>query len=96
MNKYESVIIIKPNLSKIELEKVTLGIENKINQLAKLTNKEDIGVRKLAYEIHKNREGHYLLYQFEVNNENKENAIGEIERFYRITDEIIKYIIVKI
>ena len=96
MNKYESVIIVKPNLSKVELEKVTLGIENKINVLAKLNNKEKNRVRKLAYEIHKNKEGHYLLYQFEINNENKDAAIGEIERFYRITDEIIKYIIVKI
>ena len=95
MNKYESVIIVKPNLSKAELAKVTSKVENKINELAKLTNKEDYGVKKLAYEIRKNKEGHYLIYQFEVNSDNKENATKEIERLYRITDEIIKYIIVK-
>lgn len=95
MNKYESVIIVKPNLSKTELTKVTSKVENKINELAKLTNKEDYGVKKLAYEIRKNKEGHYLIYQFEVNSDNKENATKEIERLYRITDEIIKYIIVK-
>ncbi len=95
MNKYESVIIVKPNLSKTELTKVTSKVENKINELAKLTNKEDYGVKKLAYEIRKNKEGHYLIYQFEVNSNNKEKATREIERLYRITDEIIKYIIVK-
>lgn len=94
MNKYESVIIVKPNLSKSEVEKMTLRIESKIAELAKLTNKEDCGIRKLAYEIKKNTEGHFFLYQFELNSEKKDN-IKEIERFYRITDEIIKYIIVK-
>lgn len=95
MNKYESVIIVKPNLSKAELTNVSSKIENKITELAKLTNKEDYGVKKLAYEIRKNREGHYLLYQFEVDDDNKENTTKEIERLYRITDEIIKYITVK-
>lgn len=95
MNKYESVIIVKPNLSKTELAEVTSKVENKINELAKITDKADYGVKKLAYEIRKNKEGHYLLYQFEVNDNNKENATKEIERLYRITDEIIKYIIIK-
>lgn len=95
MNKYESVIIVKPNLSKTELAKVTSKVENKINELSKITDKADYGVKKLAYEIRKNKEGHYLLYQFEVNDNNKENATKEIERLYRITDEIIKYMIIK-
>lgn len=95
MNKYESVIIVKPNLSKTELAKVTSKVENKINELAKITDKADYGVKKLAYEIRKNKEGHYLLYQFEVNSDNKENTTREIERLYRITDEIIKYMIIK-
>lgn len=95
MNKYESVIIVKPNLSKTELAKVTSKVENKINELAKITDKADYGVKKLAYEIRKNKEGHYLLYQFEVNDNNKENTTKEIERLYRITDEIIKYMIIK-
>lgn len=95
MNKYESVIIVKPNLSKTELAKVTSKVENKINELAKITDKADYGVKKLAYEIRKNTEGHYLLYQFEVNSDNKENATREIERLYKITDEIIKYMIIK-
>lgn len=95
MNKYESVIIVKPNLSKTELAKVTSKVENKINELAKITDKADYGVKKLAYEIRKNKEGHYLLYQFEVNDNNKENTTKEIERLYRIIDEIIKYMIIK-
>lgn len=96
MNKYESVMIIKSNLSKSNFSKITSRIEDKINELAEITQKEDLGIKKLAYEIDKNNEGHYLIYQFEVKDENKEEAITEIERFYRITDEIIRYIIVKI
>ena len=47
--------------------------------------------RKLAYEINKNKEGYYVVYDFEAN----PKLIAELERNYRITDEIIKFIVVK-
>jgi small subunit ribosomal protein S6 len=94
MKKYESVIIIKTNLSKEKETEILNKISNKIGEQAKITNKEDIGVKKLAYEIQKNKEGHYIIYQFEVEKDDS-NVIAEIERFYRITDEIIKFIVVR-
>lgn len=94
MKKYESVIIIKTNLSKEKENEIINKISNKIGELAKITNKEDIGVKKLAYEIQENKEGHYIIYQFEVE-EDDGKAVAEIERFYRITDEIIKFIVVR-
>ena len=82
MNNYESVIIT--------------NIKEKISEYAKITKEVDIGVKTLAYEIKKNKTGHYLLYEFEVAKEKKDETIKEIERFYRITEEIIKYIIIKL
>lgn len=96
MNEYENVIIIKPDLSKEETSKVILKIENNIRNFAEITKKDDLGIKKLAYEIRKNNEGHYLVYQFQVEEKMREFAIREIERFYRITDEVIKFLIVKL
>lgn len=96
MNKYESVIIINPNINKEQTLKTISNIKNKISQYAEITKEVDIGIRTLAYEIKKNKTGYYLSYEFEVDEEKKQDAIREIERFYRITDEIIKFINVKI
>lgn len=95
MSEYESVIILQSDLSKEKLQETTLKIENKINEYAKITKKDDIGKRKLAYEIRKNKEGHYFLYEFQMEDKIKAESIHEIERLYRITDEIIKYITIK-
>ncbi|MEE0790469.1 MAG: 30S ribosomal protein S6 [Clostridia bacterium] len=96
MNEYENVIIIKSDLSKEETSKVILKIENNIRNFAEITKKDDLGIKKLAYEIRKNNEGHYLVYQFQVEEKKREFAIREIERFYRITDEVIKFLIIKL
>ena len=50
-----------------------------------------MGKKKLAYEVKKNKEGFYTLINFE----SKPDAIAELERIYRITDEVIKFIVVR-
>ena len=47
--------------------------------------------KKLAYKIKKFKESTYMLFNFEA----KPESIAELERIYRITDEIIKFIVVK-
>jgi len=95
MKKYESVIIVKPNLSKNKFDEISKKIDNKMNEVAKNINKQDYGQKTLAYEINQNKEGHYLVYQYELEENNNENVLCELQRFYRITDEILKYITVK-
>ena len=95
MKKYESVIIVKPNLSKNKFDEISKKIDNKINEVAKNINKQDYGQKTLAYEIKQNNEGHYLIYQYEIEDNNNENVLSELQHFYRITDEILKYITVK-
>lgn len=46
---------------------------------------------KLAYPIKKQAEGYYVLINFE----SAPSEIDELERVYRITDEVIKFIVVK-
>lgn len=94
MSKYESVIILRPDLTNKKLDETILKIEKKLEEFAIITDKKDYGIRRLAYEIHRQKEGHYIMYQFETNKEN--NLIDELERIYRILDEVIKYITIKI
>ena len=91
MNKYESVIIINPNLEEEAIKALIEKISNLINTDGKVSSVEEVCKKKLAYEIKKNKEGFYVVFKFEANPE----LITELERVYRITDEVIKFIVVK-
>lgn len=91
MNNYESVIIIKPNLDEGEIEGIITEITDLINQNGEVTKVEKMGVRKLAYEISKCKEGHYVVIYFEAD----PSIISELERNYRINENIIKFITVR-
>ena len=62
-----------------------------INTDGKVNSVEELGKRKLAYEIKKQKEGFYIVFKFEAN----PTLISELERNYRIADEVIKFIVVK-
>lgn len=96
MKKYESVIILKATLTEQDVSKVVLRIEETINKYGEITQKNDKGIKKLAYEIKKNTTGHYIVFQFKVSAEKSIDAVKELERIYRITDEIIKFITIKV
>ena len=91
MNKYESVIIINPNVEEIALKALIEKFQTLINTDGKVEQVNELGKKKLAYEIKKNKEGYYVVYDFEAN----PSLIAELERNYRITDEVIKFIVVK-
>ena len=91
MNKYESVIIINPSVDDDKLKDLEKRFTDLINKDGKLEKVDELGKKKLAYEIRKNKEGIYVVLYFEAN----PTLIAELERNYRITDEVIKFIVVK-
>ena len=91
MNKYESVVIVNPNVEENTLKELIERFQTLINTDGKVEQVNELGKKKLAYEIKKNKEGYYVVYDFEAN----PSLIAELERNYRITDEIIKFIVVK-
>lgn len=91
MNKYESVIIVNPNVDEAGLKALEEKFTGLINENGKVESVENMGKRKLAYEIKKFNEATYMLFNFEA----KPDSIVELERVYRITDEIIKFIVVR-
>lgn len=91
MNKYESIIIISPVVEEEGIKNLITKFSDLINTDGKVESVEEMGKRKLAYEVKKNKEGYYVLINFEA----KPELITELERNYRITDEVIKFIVVR-
>ena len=92
MNKYESVVIINPSLEVEAIKALISKISDLINTNGSIISVEELGNKKLAYEIKKNKEGYYVVFYFEAN----PSLISELERNYRITDEVIKFMSVKV
>lgn len=92
MNKYESVIIINPNIEDDKIKELIESFKKVItDNQGTVTRVEELGKKKLAYEIKKCKEGYYAVLYFESN----ANVISELERLYRIKDEVIKYMTIR-
>lgn len=91
MNKYESVVIINSNLEEQGIKALIQKFSDLINSDGKVESVEEVGTKKLAYEIKKQKEGYYVIIKFEAN----PTLIAELERVYRITDDVMKFIVVR-
>lgn len=91
MNKYESIIIINPNCTEEAIKTLESKFTGLINENGKVESVENMGKKRLAYEIKKNKEAFYMLFNFEA----KPDSIAELERNYRITDDVLKFIVVR-
>ena len=92
LNKYESIYIVNPN---VEAEGIKSLVE-KFNALiesegGKVLETNEWGMKKLAYPIKKFTQGYYVLVNFEA----KAEFIDELERIYKITDSVIKFITIR-
>ena len=92
MKKYEIMYIINPTI----LEEGRDAVVEKVNGIltaagATVTKSEKWGERKLAYPIDKKKTGFYVLVTLEMDGTN----LVEVERRLNITEEVMRYIIVK-
>ena len=92
MNKYESVVIINPTVDEEGVKALVEKFTALINNDGKVEKVDSLGKRKLAYEVKKQKEAYYEVFHFEANPE----LIRELERNYRITDEVIKFMTMKV
>ena len=91
MNKYESVVIINPGVEENGMKELIQKFSNLINSDGKVENVNELGKKRLAYEIAKQKEGYYIVIDFEAN----PSLIAELERIYRITDNVMKFIVIR-
>ena len=95
MNKYESVVIINPTVDEEGMKALISKFTDLINNDGKVEKVDELGKRKLAYDVKKFSEGFYAVFYIVFNFEANSDLIAELERNYRITDEIIKFMTVK-
>lgn len=87
---YENVIILKGTFTEDQYQKSLARIRKHIEPI-EVTKVEEIGKRKLAYEVEKNNEGYFVIVELKAT----EQEILELERFYRINSDILKFMLVK-
>lgn len=92
MNKYELVVVVS---AKLEEEERAAEIEKVSNLVTRfggtITDVEEWGKKKLAYEIQKMHEGFYYFIQFEADAQ----CPAEVERHVRIMDNVLRYLVVR-
>jgi small subunit ribosomal protein S6 len=91
MRRYETFVIVDPDISKDERDTVMARVKELIDQMGGfLVFEDDWGERKLAYEIKKRERGYYVRYDYC----GLAPLVNEIERFFRIDDRALKYMTV--
>ena len=92
MNKYELALVVN---AKIEDEARTATVDKVKGIIEKfggtITNVDEWGKKKLAYEIQKMREGFYYFIQFDSD----ANCPAEVEQRVRIMEEVIRFLCIR-
>ena len=87
--KYELMYIINPNLSEEETAAIVEKFKALVEQHGTLEEMEEMGKRKLAYEINYISEGYYVLVKFTSAPE----FPAELDRVLGITDGVMRSLI---
>ena len=91
-NKYELALIVN---AKIEDDARTATVEKAKEYIARfggtVTEVEDWGKKRLAYEVQKMREGFYYFIQFDAN----ADVPAQVEQRVRIMDDILRFLCVR-
>ena len=91
MNKYEALFIINPDLGEEEIKALIEQFKNLLESSAQLESIDEWGKRRLAYPIKYKNEGYYVLVNFSAG----PDFPYELDRNFKITDGIMKHIIIK-
>ena len=93
MNKYELTLVVNAKIDEdartAAVEKVKAYIEK---DNATITNVEDCGLKKLAYEIQKMGEAYYYFIQFDA----EADVPAQLEANVRIMDPVLRYLCVRL
>src|SRR6516164_5306965 len=93
MPLYEHVFLARQDASPQQVEELTSQMTGIVQQLGgQVTKTESWGVRSLTYRINKNRKAHFVLLNIDA----PPAAIAEIERQERISEEVIRYLSVRV
>ena len=90
---YEHVVITRPDISPAQVDTFVEELSGFLTENgAKIGKTEYWGLRNLAYPINKQRKGHYSL----LNIDGPADAIQELERRLRISDDVMRYMTIRV
>ncbi len=93
MRRYETIIIIDPDLSEDDRTSLLTRVKEIIPQQEGILIQEDLwGVKKLAYPIRKKPRGFYARMDYCGMGQ----VVNELERFFGIDDRVMKYLTVQL
>src|SRR6202046_5747795 len=93
MPLYEHVFLARQDASTQQVEELTTQMTGIVEQLGgKVVKMENWGVRSLTYRMNKNRKAHFVL----LNIDGPSAAIAEIERQERISEDVIRYLSIRV
>ena len=91
MRTYEALYIVQPDVGDDEIQTIADGVASIVSDDGGTIVRSDIwGKRKLAYPVLKHTEGVYVLLRFEA----EPTVLPKIEGHIRLTDPIIRHLIV--
>ena len=92
MNNYETVFIVTPVLSDAQVQEVADKFQGVITENGgQMVNREDWGLKKLAYPIQKKTTGFYFLIEFAAEGD----IINKLETQYRRDERVIRFLTFK-
>lgn len=93
MRFYESVFVIRPDLSESQVEALSQKFAGIIKeQKGEVSKTEFCGLRTLAYRINKNRKGYYVLLNLTC----ESAAITEMERQMRLSEDVMRFLTIRV
>lgn len=91
MNNYEAVLIFKADMQDTDRTELLERFKTIISENGEVSDVDDWGKRRLAYEINDLKEGYYYI----VNFKSEPDHIREFERRLRLSDFIIRYMVIR-
>ena len=92
MNQYETVFILTPVLSDIQMKEAVQKFKDLILENGgEIVNDENWGLRKLAYPIQKKSTGFYNLVEFKA----EPSFVEKLELNYRRDERVIRFLTFK-
>ncbi len=90
---YEVMFIVRPDLTDEDLDKLVSTLETQVgNAGGTIKSVDKMGKRRLAYEVRTFTDGMYVLFTIE----GEGALIKEVERRLRVTEQVIKFITVRV
>jgi small subunit ribosomal protein S6 len=92
MRQYEVMYVLRPDLEEERVKTNVARYSEVVTSFGgEITKLQEMGKRRLAYEIKKFRDGFYVLMNFKANSD----AVAEAERLMKINDDVIRFLFVR-